>query len=261
MDQLRFDPKVLEAAEAYARETGQPRELVQKRVEKDAREIVPAFNAWVYFRAGYAIARAVARSLYRVRLGTADDAGLRAIPRGRDGRLRHEPPEQHGLLPPVIPRGRKDCAELRGRRVGADLAHPGLPAGDRRVLRAARFEGPALSARPRALGRDGDRERGPAGRLSGGRPLEGRRPPPAEARPSRLHAPRLRPEGPARPRLHPRRRQLRPRPRGPHAPPRPLARRRGRRRRATPSPRPCASSGATRASCSRTNGTGSDTPA
>ena len=82
VDQLRFDPRVLEAAEAYARETGQPRELVQKRIEKDAREIVPAFNAWVYFRAGYAIARAVARSLYRVRLGTADDAGLRAIPEG-----------------------------------------------------------------------------------------------------------------------------------------------------------------------------------
>jgi glycerol-3-phosphate O-acyltransferase len=82
VDQLRFDPKVLEAAEAYARETGQPRELVQKRIEKDAREIVPAFNAWVYFRAGYAIARAVARSLYRVRLATADDAGLRAIPDG-----------------------------------------------------------------------------------------------------------------------------------------------------------------------------------
>jgi glycerol-3-phosphate O-acyltransferase len=82
VDQLRFDPKVLEAAEAYARETGQPREIVQKRVEWDAREIVPAFNAWVYFRAGYAIARALARSLYRVRLGSADDAGLAAIPDG-----------------------------------------------------------------------------------------------------------------------------------------------------------------------------------
>lgn len=82
VDQLRFDPRVLEAAEEYARETGQPRELVQKRIERDAREIVPAFNAWIYFRAGYAIARAVARSLYRVRLGTADDAGLRAIPEG-----------------------------------------------------------------------------------------------------------------------------------------------------------------------------------
>ena len=82
VDQLRFDPKVLEAAEAFARETGGPREEVQKRVQRYAREIVPAFNAWIYFRAGYAVARAVARTLYRVRIGSADDAGLAAIPEG-----------------------------------------------------------------------------------------------------------------------------------------------------------------------------------
>jgi len=82
VDQLRFDPRVLEAAEAYARETGQTREAVQKRVARDAREIVPAFSAWFYFRAGTATARALARSLFRVRLGAADDTGLRAIPEG-----------------------------------------------------------------------------------------------------------------------------------------------------------------------------------
>ena len=82
VDQLRFDAKVLEAADAFAKESGVSRDEVQKRVERDASEIVPAFNAWVYFRAGYAVARALARSLYRVRLGSADDAGLRAIPDG-----------------------------------------------------------------------------------------------------------------------------------------------------------------------------------
>jgi glycerol-3-phosphate O-acyltransferase len=82
VDQLRFDPKVLEAAEAFARETGAPREDVQKRVARYAAEIVPAFNAWFYFRAGYAAARALARTLYRVRIGSADDAGLAAIPDG-----------------------------------------------------------------------------------------------------------------------------------------------------------------------------------
>ncbi|HEX7617002.1 MAG TPA: 1-acyl-sn-glycerol-3-phosphate acyltransferase [Thermoanaerobaculia bacterium] len=82
VDQLRFDPKVLEAAEAFARETGAPREDVQKRVQRYATEIVPAFNAWIYFRAGYAVARAVARTLYRVRIGSADDEGLAAIPDG-----------------------------------------------------------------------------------------------------------------------------------------------------------------------------------
>ncbi len=82
VEQLRFDPKVLEAAEAFARETGTPREEVQKRVARYAVEIVPAFNAWIYFRAGYAAARALARTLYRVRIGSADDAGLAAIPDG-----------------------------------------------------------------------------------------------------------------------------------------------------------------------------------
>ncbi len=82
VDQLRFDAKVLEAADAFAKESGLSRDEVQKRVERDASEIVPAFNAWVYFRAGYAAARAIARSLYRVRLGSADDAGLAAIPDG-----------------------------------------------------------------------------------------------------------------------------------------------------------------------------------
>ncbi len=82
VDQLRFDPKVLEAAESFATETGTPREDVQKRVRRYALEIVPAFNAWIYFRAGYAVARALARTLYRVRIGSADDAGLAAIPDG-----------------------------------------------------------------------------------------------------------------------------------------------------------------------------------
>ena len=82
VDQLRFDPKVLEAAETFARETDAPREDVQKRVQRYAAEIVPAFNAWIYFRAGYAVARAVARTLYRVRIGSADDEGLAAIPDG-----------------------------------------------------------------------------------------------------------------------------------------------------------------------------------
>jgi glycerol-3-phosphate O-acyltransferase len=82
IDQLRFDPKVLEAAEAFAKETGAPREDVQNRVARYAAEIVPAFSAWIYFRAGYAAARALARALYRVRIGSADDAGLAAIPDG-----------------------------------------------------------------------------------------------------------------------------------------------------------------------------------
>lgn len=82
IDRLMYDPKVLEAAEEHTRETGMPREVVTARIERYAREIVPAFNAYLYFRLGYRLARAVARLLYRVRLGFADEPGLAAIERG-----------------------------------------------------------------------------------------------------------------------------------------------------------------------------------
>ncbi len=49
-------------------------------VRRYAREIVPTFNAYIYFRVGYSIARAVARFLYRVRLGFADERTLAGVP-------------------------------------------------------------------------------------------------------------------------------------------------------------------------------------
>ena len=52
---------------------------VQARAEGYAREIVPSFNAYLYFRLGYWLARAIAKSLYRVRLGFADEKGLAGI--------------------------------------------------------------------------------------------------------------------------------------------------------------------------------------
>ena len=44
-----------------------------------AREIVPAFNAYFYFRLGFWFARRLSSLFYRVRMGYADDAGLRGI--------------------------------------------------------------------------------------------------------------------------------------------------------------------------------------
>ena len=79
VERLMYDPKVLEAAEAHSREQGIPREVVLARVERYAREIVPAFNAYFYFRFGTWISRRVARLLYRVRLGFSDEAGLAAV--------------------------------------------------------------------------------------------------------------------------------------------------------------------------------------
>ena len=79
IDRLMFDPKVLETVGARAREDGVPRDVVMARVERYAREIVPAFNAYAYFRIGYWVARKTARVLYRVRVGFADEAGLSAV--------------------------------------------------------------------------------------------------------------------------------------------------------------------------------------
>ncbi|MEO6326792.1 MAG: 1-acyl-sn-glycerol-3-phosphate acyltransferase, partial [Thermoanaerobaculia bacterium] len=80
IDQLLYDREVLAAAEAAGRDEGLPRDVVMSRVKRYAEEIVPAFNAYVYFRVGYAIARKVARFLFRVRLGASDEAGMAAIP-------------------------------------------------------------------------------------------------------------------------------------------------------------------------------------
>ena len=76
---LLTDPKVQEAAEQFSRERRQPLPRALRMVETYAREIVPAFNAYLYFRTGYWIGRSVARLLYRVRIGYVDSAGLETI--------------------------------------------------------------------------------------------------------------------------------------------------------------------------------------
>ena len=76
---LLTDPKVQQAAEQYAERQHVPLPAVLKRVERYAREIVPAFNAYLYFRLGYLLGRAIARALYRVRLGYIDADGIARI--------------------------------------------------------------------------------------------------------------------------------------------------------------------------------------
>src|SRR4051812_20862035 len=82
IDRLAYDPKVVEAVDEQARAQGVPREVLASRVERYAREIVPAFNAYFYFRIGYWLSKRVARLLYRVRLGFSDEAGLAAVAPG-----------------------------------------------------------------------------------------------------------------------------------------------------------------------------------
>lgn len=79
IDRLIYDPQVVAAANEHARTHNVPREVAMTEVHRYAREIVPTFNAYIYFRVGYSIARAVARFLYRVRLGYADERTLAAV--------------------------------------------------------------------------------------------------------------------------------------------------------------------------------------
>jgi glycerol-3-phosphate O-acyltransferase len=79
IDRLIFDDKVQQAAQAFADARGMPREVALDQVQRYAREIVPAFNAYVYFRIGYWFGKNLSRSLYKVRVGYTDDAGLNAI--------------------------------------------------------------------------------------------------------------------------------------------------------------------------------------
>ena len=76
IDRLAFDPRVLAAVRAHCEANGTPWGVALKRVETYAREIVPAFNAYFYFRFGNRIARAIARMFYRVRLAYRDHHGL-----------------------------------------------------------------------------------------------------------------------------------------------------------------------------------------
>ena len=79
IDRLTYDADVMSAVEEKAAADNVPREVLMTEVARHAREIVPAFNAYVYFRIGAWAARRVAEWLYRVRLGYASEEGLSSV--------------------------------------------------------------------------------------------------------------------------------------------------------------------------------------
>lgn len=79
IDRLIYDPSVMEAMEAYARDEGVPREVAAEMVLRYAREIAPAFSASAYFGIAARVSRWISQALYRVRLGYADDQALRSV--------------------------------------------------------------------------------------------------------------------------------------------------------------------------------------
>ena len=73
IDRLVYDAQVIETIQHQAHEHNIPREVLQTKVLEYAKEIVPSFNAYLYFRLGYWLAKKVARLLYRVRIGLVNN--------------------------------------------------------------------------------------------------------------------------------------------------------------------------------------------
>lgn len=80
IEQLMFDPEVLKAVEDEAKARDEPKSLTHARARRYAKEIVPAFSAYTYFRVGAALAKKLSTSLYRVRLGAFDEETLYQVP-------------------------------------------------------------------------------------------------------------------------------------------------------------------------------------
>jgi glycerol-3-phosphate O-acyltransferase len=79
IDQLIFDQDILSLIESQAIEQNIPREVLQQRVRSYAREIVPSFNAYVYYQVFYWLAKKVSRFIYRVRVAAAKPGDLQKV--------------------------------------------------------------------------------------------------------------------------------------------------------------------------------------
>ena len=79
IDRLCHDPAVQQAEKNWRNETNASEQEAKRKVDRYAREIVPSFNAYLYFRLGYRCAKGFAKFLYRVRLGYSDSQALAAV--------------------------------------------------------------------------------------------------------------------------------------------------------------------------------------
>lgn len=79
IQRLIYDPQVTEAIVEHARSHNVPENVAFEQARDYAREIVPSFSATAYFTIGARVARWLARSLYRIRLGSFDRSALERI--------------------------------------------------------------------------------------------------------------------------------------------------------------------------------------
>ncbi len=79
IDRLVYDPQVIQEVDDFCESEGVPRDVAVAKVRHYAKEMVPAFNAYIYFRFGSWLSKRIVELLYRVRLGYVDEDGLKGI--------------------------------------------------------------------------------------------------------------------------------------------------------------------------------------
>ncbi len=79
IDRLVYDPQVIAQVASYCEQENVPREVAMAEVQRYAREVAPAFNAYLYFRIGSWLSKRIVERLYRVRLGQIDEDQLNDI--------------------------------------------------------------------------------------------------------------------------------------------------------------------------------------
>ena len=79
VDQLIFDQEIIAMIEEQALRDNIPRNVLQQKVKNYAREIVPSFNAYIYYQMFYWLANKVSRFIYRVRVAAAAPKKLQAV--------------------------------------------------------------------------------------------------------------------------------------------------------------------------------------
>jgi len=79
LDRLIHDPQVLELVHSQAISDEVPRDVLMEKVHTYSREIVPSFNAYIYYRFGYWMSKKLAMILYKVRVKTATKKHLSQV--------------------------------------------------------------------------------------------------------------------------------------------------------------------------------------
>ncbi|MGR3503068.1 1-acyl-sn-glycerol-3-phosphate acyltransferase [Pseudaestuariivita sp.] len=79
IQRLSYDPEVAQAVIDHAAKNGVPENVAFETAQRYAREIVPSFSASAYFGFAIRAARWLSNLLFRVRVGSVDDAALQNI--------------------------------------------------------------------------------------------------------------------------------------------------------------------------------------